>query len=498
MPPAAPAACKRHNPAMPSAQARKRDSRGYVLAVLGTAVGVGVAALAERFLGIDDLSLVFMLVVLLVAARTHTGPAALAALLCFLAYNFFFIAPRYSLYIDAQHGIATVVLFLAAALIAGRMAARLAMQVDALRTTGRHIAARQELSQRLGMANDENAILQAAHHAFEGSLDAETWVRTESPDEARVGIGSGTDDHGWWFLPLQSAEGVLGTIGIKLRDPVADIDDGQRALARAMANDVAQALLRVRLAAAVESQRMEVERERLRSALLSSVSHDLRTPLSAMIGAADTLALYGDAMGDQDRRSLVDTVREEGLRLERFIRNLLDMTRVGHGIAPKRDWIGVDELIGAAIGRLQRSHPGVRVDVAVAGDIGPVWVQPALIEQALLNVLDNAAGFSPPSAPVRVDAREVPGHDGTRALRIDVTDAGPGIPADERERVFDLFYSVARGDREREGTGLGLGISRGMVAAHGGTLVALDGIDGRGTTMRITLPLLQPVKATSA
>jgi two-component system sensor histidine kinase KdpD len=483
---------------MRTAEFTKHDPGGYVLALLGTVAGVAVAALAQRFLGVDDLSLVFMLVVLVVAARTHTGPAALAAVLCFLAYNFFFIAPRYSLYIDAQHGVATVVLFLAAALIAGRMAARLAMQVDALRTTGRHIAARQELSRRLGMANDEDDILQAARHAFDASLEADTWVRIEPPDEARVRIGGTGEDHGWWFLPLRSPDQVLGTIGIKLRDPVADLDDAQRALAHAMADDVAQALLRVRLASALETQRMEVERERLRNALLSSVSHDLRTPLSAMIGAADALALYGDAMGETDRRSLVDTVREEGLRLERFIRNLLDMTRVGQGIAPKRDWIGVDELIGAAIGRLQRTHPDVRIDVDVAGDIGPVWVQPALIEQALFNVLDNAASFSPPGAPVRVDARRCDANAGAPLLRIDVIDSGPGIPREERERVFDLFYSVARGDREREGTGLGLAISRGMVAAHGGTLVARDSADGRGTTMRIVLPLVRPESDASA
>lgn len=263
---------------------RPRDPGGYLLALLGTAIGVIVAALAERVLGVHDLSLVFMLVVLLVAARTHAGPAAFAAVLCFLAYNFFFISPRYSFYIDARHGIATVVLFLAAALVAGRMAARLAMQVDALRIAGQHAAARQQLSRSLSVANTEQDILQAARTAFDASLQAETWVRVESRDDARVRIGGAVEDHGWWFLPLQSADDVLGTIGVKLRDPVAELDDAQRGLARAMADDVAQALLRVRLAAALEGERLQVERERLRSALLSSVSHDLRTPLSAMAG----------------------------------------------------------------------------------------------------------------------------------------------------------------------------------------------------------------------
>jgi len=474
---------------------RPRDPGGYLLAFLGTAIGVAVAALAERFLGVDDLSLVFMLVVLLVAARTHAGPAALAAVLCFLAYNFFFMAPRYSFYIDAQHGIATVVLFLAAALVAGRMAARMAVQVDALRIAGQHAAARQELSRSLGVASTEAEILEAARIACDASLQADTWVRVESTDDARVRIGGGAEDHGWWFLPLQSSDDVLGTIGIKLRDPVAELDEEQRRLARAMADDVAQALLRVRLAAALEAEGLQVERERLRSALLSSVSHDLRTPLASIIGAADALALYGDGMGDKDRRMLVDTIREEGVRLERFIRNLLDMTRVGHGISPERDWIGVDELVGAAIGRLQRSRPKARVDVHVAQDVGPIWVQPALIEQALFNVLDNAAGFSPELAPVLVDARLVDDGD---ALRIDITDRGPGIPPEERERVFDFFYSVARGDREREGTGLGLAICRGMVAAHGGTVVALAPEQGVGTTMRVTLPLHVPATGIDA
>lgn len=469
-----------------------RDPGGYLLALVGAVVGVGVAALAERFLGIDDLSLVFMLVVLVVAARTHTGPAALTAVLCFFAYNFFFIEPRYSLYIDAQHGIATVVLFLAAALVAGRLAARLAMQVEALRIAGKHAAVRQELSRRLSVAATGDDILQAAHAAFDASLDADTWVRLEPLRDAHVRIGGTGEDHGWWFLPLQSPDHVVGTVGIKLRDPAAALDDEERKLARAMVDDVTQALLRVRLAAALEAERMEVERERLRSALLSSVSHDLRTPLSAMIGAADTLSLYGGSMDEDDRQGLIDMVREEGRRLERFIRNLLDMTRVGHGISPKRDWIGVDELLGAAIGRLRLGRPHARVEVTVADDIGPIWVQPALIEQALFNLLDNAASFSPREAPVVVDARLLDAAEESRAVRIDVSDKGPGIPSEERERVFDFFYSVARGDREREGTGLGLAICRGMVAAHGGTIIALAGDLGRGTTMRIVLPLIEP------
>jgi two-component system sensor histidine kinase KdpD len=132
--------------------------------------------------------------------------------------------------------------------------------------------------------------------------------------------------------------------------------------------------------------------------LLSSVSHDLRTPLAAIIGAADSLDSYGDAMDTTDRRALLATIHQEGERLDRYIQNLLDMTRLGHGeLAINRDWIGVDELIGSAITRLQRYQPGTRFAVHVAADAGLIWVHPALIEQALFNVLENAARFSPPT-----------------------------------------------------------------------------------------------------
>ncbi|QDA57118.1 DUF4118 domain-containing protein [Thermomonas aquatica] len=363
---------------------------GYALAVAASVLAALFAAAAERWFGLADLSLVFMLAVVLVATRSRTGPALLTALLCFLAYNFFFIEPRYTLYINARHGMATVLLFLAAALLAGRLASQLAMQVQALRDAHQQVLAREAQAQRL--AED------------------------------------------------------------------------------------------------LQAERVASETERLRSALLSSVSHDLRTPLAAIIGAAGSLDSYGEAMDAQDRHALLDTVRSEGERLDRYIQNLLDMTRLGHGaLALNRDWIGVDELIGSAVGRLRRYQPGTRFAVSVDPQLGPIWVHPALVEQALFNVIENAAKFSPAGEAVAIDARRV-----DERLRIDVVDRGPGIPEDERARIFDMFYSVERGDRNRHGTGLGLAICRGMIGAHGGEVEALPGGDGRGTVLRISLPFLEP------
>jgi len=292
----------------------------------------------------------------------------------------------------------------------------------------------------------------------------------------------------WWFLPLVIDGESAGVVGLRLPENASRLDPEQRRLAEVMADDIAQAVVRTRLVSDLENARVTGETERLRSALLSSVSHDLRSPLAAIIGAAESLETYGASMDDADRRSLLDTVRQEGQRLDRYIQNLLDMTRLGHGgLALKRDWIGVDELIGSAIGRMQRYRPDTGFTVAVVGDIGPIWVHPALIEQALFNVIENAAGFSPPGEPIAIDARlDARGH-----LRIDVRDRGPGIPDAERARIFEMFYSADRGDRGRQGTGLGLAICRGMVGAHGGEVEALPG-EGGGTTIRITLPMLTP------
>ncbi len=156
-------------------------------------------------------------------------------------------------------------------------------------------------------------------------------------------------------------------------------------------------------------------------------------------------------------------------------------------------WLDVIELLGSAVTRLQHYQPEVCVQTTVAADVPAIWVHPALIEQAVFNVLENAGKFSPPGEPVQVEAKLVDG-----ALRIDVRDRGPGIPEDERSRIFDMFYSVERGDRGRHGTGLGLAICQGMVGAHGGSVQALPGPDGRGTVIRITLPLLTPAPQASA
>ncbi|TAA25755.1 sensor histidine kinase [Pseudoxanthomonas winnipegensis] len=505
--PAARARARRSLHALP--QRLSRHDAGFSL--LATVAAVALAWIAQRWVGLDDLSMVFIVAVVVVAARTRMAAAVLSAVLCFLAYNFFFIEPRFTLHISAEQGVVTVFLFLAAALVAGRLASRLRMQVLALAAANRHATAMQQLGRELSTAADLGQVLQAGRRALERALDAQAWLRVGEQVEAAPTAALGDTDHaaaawtqrhgapsgrhtdtlagaGWWFVPMTAGEKTtIGVAGLRMDDPSPPGLERRR-LAEAMVEDIAQAALRTRLVGDLEKARMSGETERLRSALLSSVSHDLRSPLAAMIGSASSLSGYGQAMPVEDRRALLDTILTEGERLDRYIQNLLDMTRLGHtGLTLNRDWIGVDELIGSAVRRLQRYQPGVRVETALAPELPMLWVHPALVEQAVFNVLENAAKFSPAGEPVRVSAQLAPG-----GLRIDVADRGPGIPEDERARIFDMFYSVERGDRGRHGTGLGLTICQGMIGAHGGEVEALPGQDGRGTLIRITLPLLQP------
>ena len=506
----------------PEARARSRraqhglqlrlTSHESVLVLLATLLAIAVAWLAERWVGLEDLSMVFIVAVVVVAARTRMTAAVATAALCFLAYNYLFIAPRFTFLISARQGVTTVFLFLVAALVAGRLAAKLRMQVVALRAANTHATALQALGRQLASAADLGQVVTAGRSALQAALGVPAWVRigertalsegaTLSPTDQ--GAADWAQGHGqasgrytdtlagspWWFLPLRNDRDTLGVVGLRFDPGDTRLAFEQRRLAEAMADDIGQAALRTRLVEDLENARLSGETERLRSALLSSVSHDLRSPLSSMIGSASSLANYSDAMSVEDRNSLLDTIQMEGERLDRYIQNLLDMTRLGHtGLTLHRDWIGVDELVGSATGRLLRYQPGVKLQISIAPGLKPLWVHPALVEQALFNVLENAAKFSPAGENIDIDARLVEGK-----LRIDVRDRGPGIPEGERARIFDMFYSVERGDRGRHGTGLGLTISQGMIGAHGGSVEALLAADGRGTLIRITLPLIEPL-----
>lgn len=493
-----------------------RPRRGdYVQATLAVVVATAISYLVYRYLSVANLSLIFLTAVIAVAVRTRMSVAVYTAALCFLAYNYFFAPPRFTLEIANFDDLLAVVLFFVAALICSRLATRLASQMASLRTAHAHARTLLALGQRLATSADAVGVRTVGAAALAQALDCEVallarqpgqslQVATTAPREVLLSTqdlaaaewcekhatpaGRYTDTLNaapYWMLPLGGEDKPLGVVALRFAAGQSDPGVEQRSLAQAMVQDIGQALERARLADELEGARVQGETERLRNALLSSVSHDLRSPLASMIGSAGTLANYGEQLPQAERRELLEAILGEGQRLDRYIQNLLDMTKLGYGtLKLNRDWVDAAEIVAAAVARLRKLFPDLQVDIALPPDTVLLYVHPALIEQALFNILENAARFSPPGEPVRVEVRV----SGDGLLRIDVRDHGPGIPEDERARIFDMFYSVARGDRAPQGTGLGLAICRGMIGAHGGSVEALP-VDGRGTTIRITLPL---------
>ncbi len=493
---------------------------GFMFATTMALLALGVAFAASRYLTLGNLSLILLLAVLIVAARTGMVIAVYTAVLCFLGYNFFFTQPYYTLMIDRADDLVTVLMFLAVALVCSRLATQLSSQVQALRLAQQRATALLQLGQQLAGSPDTMSIRQVGAQALSTAVDAcvivlerdagrslhsvhsiPSGLSLSTNEVAAASWNSGPGENGllavgdtrdFWIVPMTLGMHDHGAVALRMNPGHRGDNASRRELALAMCQDLALALERVRLSDALEDNRVKAETARLRSTLLASVSHDLRSPLATIIGSASTLGAYGSQLAAEDRRELIAGIEHEGERLDRYIQNLLDMTRLGEGMLDlQRDWVDAGDLVLAAVTRARRCAPGQTIDVALPPETPLLHVQPALIEQALFNILENALHFSPPEFPVQLRLAYDP-----ERVQIEVVDRGPGVPEAEREKIFDMFYSVSRGDRGRHGTGLGLAICRGMVEAHGGQVVALPGENG-GTMVRITLPLA-PLPAESA
>lgn len=486
--------------------------RDYLLAPVATALASGLALGLSQLLELPNISLIFLAAVLVVAVRSSLGPALLCAGLSFLTYNLLFIEPLLSLKIARQQDVLTLMFFLLMAVLIGNLATRQRRQLQSLRRTQVETTALLELSRKLTAATDRQAVLGAAMQQFELWPEVEINLLSRSRDgiwkiEAgaqrllveqeraaadwswqhgqQAGLGSDTLPNGrWWWWPLQGEDGPLALLGVSPRDG-RPLSTERRRLIAALGQPLAQALARAQLAEDLEAARLHGQTEELRSALLASVSHDLRTPLTAMRGSIDSLLALGEQIPLSDRRELLEGTRDEAERLDRYIQNLLDMTRLGHGgLKLARDWVAPADIVASAVQRLRPVLAPLQLELQVPQQLPLLYVHAALIEQALVNVLENAARFSPSQGRLQL-ALEADQDE----LRFVVADQGPGIPEAEREKVFDMFYTAARGDRGGQGTGLGLAICQGMVGAHGGRVTVGEGLDGRGACLTLHLPL---------
>lgn len=487
---------------------------GYAFALATTAIATGLGFLIDIHLPIGNISVTYLIGVMLVAMKFGLRAGIAASFASFLAFNFFFTQPRHTFAISDIQNVLTVVFFLIAAFIVSNMAARLRTQIQATRESARRTANLYDFGRKVTAAATLDDVLWAVVHHVATTIHGRSLVLM--PGEAGLAIAAGyppedqIDDksagaadwawsHGqpagrgsatlpaaeWLFLPLKTGRGPVGVLGVQMSEDADMPSPAQLRLLETLADQAAVAIERTTLVADVETARVATERERLRSALLSSLSHDLRTPLVSIMGASSTLISYDENLESDARRDLAQTIQDEAERLNRFVQNLLDMTRLGAGsLKPRVDWVDLRDVVAAATKRTERLARGHSLKVEIDPNVPLLCLDAVLMEQVFFNLLDNACKYAPIGTPIKVWALKTPAY-----ITIEVADQGPGIPSEDREKVFDMFYRVKETDSRAAGTGLGLAICRGIVEAHGGTIKAEPGLHGVGTSIIIHLPL---------
>ena len=497
-----------------TAQVAAFDLRAYVVAFVGVAIALGCGELVNRWVGVENVDLVFLTAVVGVAVRFGLWPSLFASLVSALCYNFFFLPPIYTFTIADPHNIAAFTLFTLVAVIVSQFAGRGRMQTVAAKARVRAVESLYAFSRKLAGAGTLDDVLWAI--AYQTALmlkvrvvlllptDGSLAVRAGYPPEDTLGeadiaaakwtwesdraAGRGSDTLPGakrLFLPMHTGRGSIGVVGIDSDKPGPLLTPDQRRLLDALMDQGALAIERVRLVEDMDRIERTAETERLRSALLTSISHDLKTPLAAVLGSASTLRDVGSKLSDGEKADLLGTVIDESERLNRFIANLLDITKLESGaIAPNLAVQDLSEVVGSSLRRATKILGNHQIDLDLAADMPMVQIDAVLFEQALFNLLDNAAKYAAAGTTISIRA-----WNDRDTVVLQVTDEGDGIPQHDLARIFDKFYRVQKTDQVRAGTGLGLAIARGFVEAMHGTIAAANRADRSGAVFTITLPI---------
>jgi two-component system sensor histidine kinase KdpD len=495
------------------------DPRPYVVALLAVAGALGVGELIEPFLGIENVDLVFLTAVVGVAVRYGLWPSLFATVASSLCYNFFFLPPIYTFTITDPTNIGAFVFFTIVAVVVSHFAARGRTRTVAAHDRVRTVELLYAFSRKLAGVGTLDDVLWAT--AYQTALMLKVRVVLLLPENGSIAVKAGyppedmLDDADiaaakWaWqndrsagrgsdtlpgakrlFLPMRTGRGAIGVIGIDSDKPGPLLTPDQRRLLDALIDQSALAIERVRLVEDLERAKRTAEADRLRSALLTSISHDLKTPLAAVLGAAGTLRDLSSALSEREKADLLATIVDEAERLNRFIANLLDMTKLESGaIVPNAARHDIGEIVGSALRRASKILAHHQVELELAADLPMLDLDAVLFEQVLFNLLDNAAKYSPDGTTIRIQSWR-----DQDSVCLQVLDEGDGIPPTELEHIFDKFYRVQKGDRVRAGTGLGLAISRGFVEAMHGTITAANRTDRTGAVFAIRLPIPSETK----
>lgn len=486
----------------------------YVASSLVVLATLGVALFLRHGFEVNNVSLAFLTAILGVAVAYGLWPSLWASLLGMLCFNFFFLPPIYTLTITSPDNVVALFFFCVTALIASNLGARVRKQAvvarhraditQALYHFSRTITGIIKLDDLLWAASHEIATMFACDVVMllpeEGELAVKTSYSTgnlmTADDHAAAAwawkhnkvAGRGSDNLPgvqWLFFPLWTARGSVAVIGLNTEKDGTILDAEQQRLLDALADQTASAIESILLSRDLDQARLAVETDKLRGALLTSISHDLRTPLASILGATSSLSSYGDALDATARQELLLTIHDEAERLNRFVANLLDMTRLEAGaLSLRQERVDVGEVIASALRRASR----LLVDHPITMDVEPGLPMPVLddvlLEQALFNILDNAGKYTPPQTKVSVMASA-----DADSLYLRVLDEGQGLSVSDPAMVFSKFTRFMSADRSRPGTGLGLAITRGFVEAMGGTIVARNRRECQGAEFMMVFPL---------
>lgn len=504
-----------------TAKARAFSPLPYLFSLGFILIALLAGTLLEHVLDVRNIALVFLMAVLTSAVFSGLRPALFASVISAFAFNFFFLPPLYTLHITEPESVIALGFFICVALVASNLTARVQRQAVAARNRARTTEGLYQFSKKLAGAGTLEDVLWATVYQIAAMLKVRVVVLLPDESEANktisVHAGYPPDDTladsdiaaaRWaWehdrpagrgadtlpgakrlYLPLRTGGNTIGVIGLDDDRQGPLLTPEQQRLFDALAEQAALAIARIQLVDDLDRAQLAVEADRLRSALLTSISHDLKTPLAAILGAAGTLKDYSAALPEQDRAELLTTVVDESERLNRFIANLLDMTRIESGaMQPNKSPQYLGDIVGSALKRAARILQHHRVETDIAADLPMLKLDPVLFEQVLFNLLDNAAKYAPQGTLVHIQARTE-----QQDVVLQISDEGAGIPPGDEKRIFDSFYRVYKSDQVRAGTGLGLAIAKGFTEASGGTITAgnRSEISGRtGAVFTIRLPL---------
>jgi two-component system sensor histidine kinase KdpD len=487
----------------------------FLFGTVAVVLALGVGEFLTRLTPLPNLSMIFMLAVLSIAVSFGIWPAIYTALLSSLAYNFFFIEPLYTFTIAEPYELLALIIFVIVAIITSALAGRARQQARVSAARVRAMRRLYEFTRRLsslatldtiseGAASEIHSGLERPTIVLLGSADGLTliaaWPPEDSLDTAAMTAARWAFNHNepagadtatlptipWYFVPMKIGDKVLGVIGTEKNKGAGPLDSEGITLLNTLAEQTAAALDRAMLSKEMVSARTATETERVRNTLLASISHDFRTPLASILGAASSLSDYGERLDRGTTTDLLGQIKTEAEGLDEMVRNLLAITRIDAGSLELRyDWIDLRDIVNRVVNVAQRRGVKQAISVQLPGDLPQVRADATLVEQAIGNVLGNAVAHTPGETSITIDTDLT-----MDEVTIRVTDDGPGVPASLLPHVFEKFARAGSESGDGgESTGLGLAIAKGIMEAHSGSIQAQSPVSGgKGTRLMLRFP----------